>query len=1557
MKSKSNLHKNALSIVLTLFMSFAFFAVTAFAEEEPGGDTPQTYLVTVNGGTGSGSYEATATVNITATVPDGQVFVNWTTESNGVNFVDSVSQTTSFPMPANEVTVTANFAYPAPNITIDYDTETLTGFTAGGTYTIGGTAYENITETVAIEAGWFGTTVDIAQADSLTLSLPILARPTLPVFGIAAETSFNANDAQITGLNSGTIYQYSTDQINWTDISGAEQISSLASGTYYVRIKATSETFASMIATATISSGAFNQSLVLSDGVLKYNGTEAIAAGVLSPGSYSFSENTLTLTNVNYTTSAEIALDLTAVLAVTFNINGTNTITSAYIGTSSTYGIETAGSITIEGSGSLAVTGGTSSGGNSTGINGNVTVNSGNFSAEGNTNAISSTPTVNVAKYNWMVGISGSQYPISTPDFTGATSISITTLTGVNPETTTYNKYVGFDDIDIRYSLANGDTLQSISYGDTTLVEDEDYSISGNTVTFPYEYISTLPNAGATLTFNTSGTTDPTVAITFNNVPATNEYGLVLTDGGVLQINGIAATPADLGGGSYSYANGTLTLTNVNFTTTAAIALNANAISPLYLVINGTNSIVSTYNGSFATYAIDAGTALTISGTGSLTATAGTTLSNSSGIDVEYTVGTLTLNGGNVTASGGTSAVRGNVTINMPSYSWTADDSGGTYPDNALTVTHLSSQNAIAITTLTAVSPTAVDNVNIFSTPADIPITYSLLNGTTLDSITNGENTLTESTHYTVANNIVTIKGSYLRTLSVGTQTLTFNTSGTTDPTVTLNVINRNPAYTYYDLSECTEDPDITVTSGQTVVVVGTKGSSASPANFGLTFNIEAGGNVIWDDAVFTTSVEYAVRVNGYSGTKGNFELKSGEINAKRTSYSVYALSNNANLTITGGTVSASGDSFTYGISNNTGASLTINDGLISVNSSFWSYGIWNQGTVLINGGIIAATGNGNGSDAFTNNGTVTVKGDAAIIGITNISAGTVPVSISENAVSILYDKTMTSPVIYSTGGLTLANGGSAVWNKVNDKYGISWKKGTNSGFFEIDGVTTTQNADIDATIDISFIDSNTIFSVTGSKTLTVTGENTSADFFLRFNITSGCEVIWDGAEFVSTATNAVGIFQNDTAGDFTMNSGLIAGTVLINSINADIGGTIIAVDPFTGPTPPVCDGEYVVITLPDPIGTYTKGTSTDLTVEPAEATAIWDIQGGKQGVSWTNGTNAGFLEISGASVSNPPAPEPEDNSNSGSPDVAMPPRNEHIKQDEDEDTDDSNKESNTNLKVNGEMSDTSVAMPTEPGDKTADVKIDGETIETYSLTAAEAIADGEVREAFVSETGAIAAVTTGGNVIAGANSTESLNSASTIAALKKAVEEAAATVTEDSEVETSLITITAGQEVTGVSDNTLEKIIAVSEESGIDTQIQKRQYSENENGQIDELIYRITIPVVSDNIQDIHLGAEFSTAVVEAAETAFEKTFGNTDCAGFALTQKDSFGTEATIQVRMSAIGFEGEAGDTVYVAIFNPTTGRYTQVEGRVGESGFITFKTDKSGVVVISATPFEK
>ena len=66
------------------------------------------YTVTVNGGTGAGTYKEGDSVTITATVPTGKRFVEWTSES-GITFADKTSVTTTFTMPAGDVTATANY--------------------------------------------------------------------------------------------------------------------------------------------------------------------------------------------------------------------------------------------------------------------------------------------------------------------------------------------------------------------------------------------------------------------------------------------------------------------------------------------------------------------------------------------------------------------------------------------------------------------------------------------------------------------------------------------------------------------------------------------------------------------------------------------------------------------------------------------------------------------------------------------------------------------------------------------------------------------------------------------------------------------------------------------------------------------------------------------------------------------------------------------------------------------------------------------------------------------------------------------------------------------------------------------------------------------------------------------------------------------------------------------------------------------------------------------------------------------------------------------------------
>lgn len=64
--------------------------------------------VTVNGSTSPVSVEANSTVSLVATPKAGYRFNGWTS-SNGGTFTDAPSESTTFTMPANDVTVTANF--------------------------------------------------------------------------------------------------------------------------------------------------------------------------------------------------------------------------------------------------------------------------------------------------------------------------------------------------------------------------------------------------------------------------------------------------------------------------------------------------------------------------------------------------------------------------------------------------------------------------------------------------------------------------------------------------------------------------------------------------------------------------------------------------------------------------------------------------------------------------------------------------------------------------------------------------------------------------------------------------------------------------------------------------------------------------------------------------------------------------------------------------------------------------------------------------------------------------------------------------------------------------------------------------------------------------------------------------------------------------------------------------------------------------------------------------------------------------------------------------------
>ena len=66
------------------------------------------HAVVVEGGTGDGYFAAGSVVTITATVPEGQRFMRWTSEQD-IAFHNETASTTTFTMPDSAVTVTAHF--------------------------------------------------------------------------------------------------------------------------------------------------------------------------------------------------------------------------------------------------------------------------------------------------------------------------------------------------------------------------------------------------------------------------------------------------------------------------------------------------------------------------------------------------------------------------------------------------------------------------------------------------------------------------------------------------------------------------------------------------------------------------------------------------------------------------------------------------------------------------------------------------------------------------------------------------------------------------------------------------------------------------------------------------------------------------------------------------------------------------------------------------------------------------------------------------------------------------------------------------------------------------------------------------------------------------------------------------------------------------------------------------------------------------------------------------------------------------------------------------------
>lgn len=145
------------------------------------------------------------------------------------------------------------------------------------------------------------------------------------------------------------------------------------------------------------------------------------------------------------------------------------------------------------------------------------------------------------------------------------------TNASVSPVAASYDKYTSHaNHKDIAVTLTAGDyTFSALKNGETTLTENTDYTVSGNTYTIKTSYLDTLVNGEQTLTFEMDGGTNPTVVVTVADstptvpVDPTDKFGTGAVEGDAnLALNKKAATKGPVrnsyrGRGSKNLTDGT----------------------------------------------------------------------------------------------------------------------------------------------------------------------------------------------------------------------------------------------------------------------------------------------------------------------------------------------------------------------------------------------------------------------------------------------------------------------------------------------------------------------------------------------------------------------------------------------------------------------------------------------------------------------------------------------------------------------------------------------------------------------------------------------------------------------------------------------------------------------------------------------------------------------------------------------------------------------------------------------------------------------------------------
>ena len=146
MKKKMFTRLTALCFALVMALSFVLVGCGKDDPEPTPSPSPEptTYTVTVVGGTGGGEFEEGENCTLTATVPEGKVFVRWTVDGQQV----STDNPYTFAV-TKDVTVTAEFSEVTPE-PVTYTVTVVGGTIVGGTSTTG--EYEKGTQVTVVAA-------------------------------------------------------------------------------------------------------------------------------------------------------------------------------------------------------------------------------------------------------------------------------------------------------------------------------------------------------------------------------------------------------------------------------------------------------------------------------------------------------------------------------------------------------------------------------------------------------------------------------------------------------------------------------------------------------------------------------------------------------------------------------------------------------------------------------------------------------------------------------------------------------------------------------------------------------------------------------------------------------------------------------------------------------------------------------------------------------------------------------------------------------------------------------------------------------------------------------------------------------------------------------------------------------------------------------------------------------------------------------------------------------------------------------------------------------------